>query len=44
MANDYEYIIGARIKNESKSIQNKILSQRWADGDVKSFNETDERL
>lgn len=35
--NGYEYIIGARIKNESESIKKQILSVRYTDGGVKSF-------
>ena len=32
-ANNYQYIIGARIKNESKIIQQKILSQQLKNGE-----------
>lgn len=31
--NNYQYIIGARIKNESKIIQQKILSQQLKNGE-----------
>ena len=28
----YKYIIGARIKNESKPIKERMLSEEWIDG------------
>jgi transposase len=31
-ANGYKYIIGARIKNESQRIKNRILEEQWQDG------------
>ena len=30
----YEYIIGARLKNESAQLKEKILSRTWSDGQV----------
>ena len=33
----YEYILGARIKNESEKIKQKILSQQYADGQTSSI-------
>lgn len=30
--NDYQYILGARIKNETDQIKYRILSQQWVDG------------
>lgn len=30
--NGYQYIIGARIKNETEKIQTQILARQWADG------------
>lgn len=40
--NGYEYILGARIKNESESIKSQILSAEFVDGTVHNFekNET----
>lgn len=40
--NGYEYILGARIKNESKPIKSQILSAKFVDGTIHSFekNET----
>jgi len=32
--NHYQYIIGARLKNESEQIKQKILSEKWSDGRV----------
>lgn len=37
-SNGYEYILGARLKNESASIKSKILSTPFADGTVKSYS------
>lgn len=34
---DYQFILGARIKNESKILQNKILSNQWKNGQTNSF-------
>jgi len=31
-ANGYKYILGARIKNESKRIKQRILEEKWQDG------------
>jgi len=31
-ANGYEYILGARVKNESKGIKEKILATEFSDG------------
>lgn len=33
----YQYILGARIKNETKIIQEKILSKTWHNGHIHSF-------
>lgn len=33
-ANGYGYILGARIKNESKSIKEKLLVEEWKDGHI----------
>jgi transposase len=32
-ANEYQYILGARIKNESNRIKERILEEVWQDGD-----------
>lgn len=32
LENDYEFILGARIKNEAKAIKNQIHSFQWQDG------------
>lgn len=41
----YEYIIGARIKNESKEIKKQILSRKYADGDsISLFKQNKTRL
>jgi len=39
--NDYQYIIGARIKNESKQIKNQIEAQNLKDGEI-AFIKKDE--
>ena len=39
--NDYEFIIGARIKNENQELQKQILSQLLNDGESLSFNKTE---
>lgn len=36
--NGYGYIIGARIKNESKSIKEKIIATQWRDGHTIRLN------
>jgi transposase len=36
-SNGYEYILGARIKNESETIKSQILASSLADGGTKSF-------
>lgn len=41
--NGYEYILGARIKNESKSIRSQILSAGFIDGTVHSFEKEGNR-
>lgn len=33
----YEYIIGGRLKNESKAIKSQILDHEYIDGSIKSF-------
>jgi len=37
----YEFIIGARIKNESKNLQNEILAKTFKNGDTKLFYKPD---
>ena len=37
---DYEYIIGARIKNESETIKKQILNQQFADGQMMTIKKT----
>lgn len=37
-SNGYEYIIGARLKNETASLKSKILSTQFADGITKSYS------
>jgi len=39
--NGYQYIIGARIKNESKSIKKKILKTTLKDGQLKSIKKSE---
>ena len=39
--NGYEYILGARIKNESKAIKSQILSAEFHDGTIQSFPKTE---
>ncbi|NLB25088.1 MAG: IS1634 family transposase [Bacteroidales bacterium] len=34
----YQYIIGARLKNESKSIQQQIITQKYHQGSIYRFN------
>ena len=36
-ANNYEYILGARIKNESEKIKKEILETKFVEGKTKSF-------
>ncbi len=43
-AKGYEFILGARIKNESKSIKNKILSLSLKNGESKIINKDDLKL
>ncbi|MCP4457654.1 MAG: hypothetical protein GY816_06460 [Cytophagales bacterium] len=31
----YEYIIGARLKNESQKLKNQILSKQLSDGQIR---------
>ena len=31
-ANGYQYILGARIRNESKKVKDRILNEKWRDG------------
>jgi transposase len=35
--NGYEYILGARIKNETETLKTQILSSNYADGTTKSY-------
>ena len=37
----YQYIIGARIKNTSEQIKQKILSKKWSDGKVTHMRKDD---
>lgn len=39
-SNGYEYILGARLKNETASIKSKILSTHFDDGTIKSFSKS----
>jgi len=39
---NYQYIIGARLKNTSLQIQQKILSKRWRDGKVVQLRKDEE--
>jgi transposase len=38
--NGYEYILGARIKNETDTIKSQVLASSLADGDTKSYYKT----
>lgn len=38
--NGYEYILGARLKNETASIKSKILSTEFSDGTTKRFSKS----
>jgi len=43
--NGYEYILGGRIKNESKKIKEQILTGKFVDGTIKSYSkQADTRL
>ena len=43
--NGYEYILGARIKNEKASLKSQILSTAFSDGTIRSFSkENHQRL
>ena len=43
--NGYEYILGGRIKNESKKIKEQILTGKFIDGTIKSYSkQADTRL
>ena len=35
--NDYQYILGGKIKNESASLKVQILSDRYSDETIKQF-------
>ncbi len=39
-ANDYEYILGARIKNETQTLKTQILSTVFEDGGTKSYSKS----
>lgn len=41
LENKYQFIIGARIKNETHELQKQILSQSFKDGESISLNKTD---
>ena len=41
--NDYKYIIGARIKTESKKVTEWILSHSWVDGQMAEYDKGDRR-
>lgn len=40
----YEYIIGARLKNESKSIKEKIMNHDFEDGEIITLKKDNKRL
>jgi transposase len=40
-ANNYEYILGARIKNESEKIKKEILNTQFIDGTTKSLKKSE---
>jgi transposase len=42
-SNGYEYILGARIKNESEEIKKKILENQFQDGDIICIPKDDEK-
>lgn len=37
-ANNYQYILGARIKNETQKIKNRVLEENWYDGHAISIS------
>jgi transposase len=37
----YKFILGGRVKNESDSVKEQILEQKWSEGSVKVFNKED---
>jgi transposase len=39
--NDYEYILGGRLKNESSQIKDQILSDQYIDGTIKSYQKAE---
>lgn len=39
--NHYEYILGARLKNETQKIKSEILTNKYTDGTTISFNKTE---
>lgn len=41
--NEYQYILGGRIKNESREIKKQILSQSWKDGKSTSLYKNDKQ-
>lgn len=41
---EYEYIIGARIKNEKKNIINQITAKNWVDKQIRQFTKSNHRL
>jgi len=40
---DYEYIIGARLKNESEEIQDQIIQQEYTDGTIYVIHKKEEQ-
>jgi len=40
-AEGYQYILGARIKNESEQVKQRILTKHWKDGKVTSLSRKD---
>lgn len=40
-AKGYQYILGARIKNESEQVKQRILAEQWKDGKVTSSSRKD---
>jgi transposase len=40
----YQFIIGARLKNESKAIKEKLQQRQWKDGDIVSFTKGSQTL
>ena len=41
--NGYQYIVGARIKNESENIKQLILEQQYSDGNISSIDKEDNK-